>query len=376
MSEAEPLHIAALGGGHGLATVVEALGEEYPEAVTEAYTTVVDSGSASGRLRVLAGEVGDSPYGFGDLRNNLARSSDNLGGELFGIRFDESADPAYLSGLNRDLRQVIGRNLTEADLTDEVLGDTIAYGELLAESEAGLRGHTYGNLVVAGLASRHGLLNGVEIANRWLQTRAHVQTVTDTPHHMHMWDNGKTYDTEEVIDDRRVEDPENARIWLDEGTQITDQAYESIAKADILVIAPGSLWTSTLPVLAVNGIAEAMREQASRRGTSRLIIANLVHEANAGAMPLRTYKRKIEELAGTPFTVIHNTAVDEIPTEYQALHEDGDLGEHGYGAKLVATKDVKQDPNDPLAHRRSGVAHDGPALVGAIRDAHGSLAQV
>jgi uncharacterized cofD-like protein len=370
MSEIDPINVVAFGGGHGLAATVEAL--DHSEYVhTDAFTTVVDSGSASGRLRVLAGEVGDSPYGFGDLRNNLGRSSQNLGGELFGIRFDREASPDTVRSLNEDLRLATGWHHQEADLVGESLDDTIAYGELLAESDKGLRGHTYGNLVLAGLASRHGLIRGVEIANRWLHTRTHVQSITDTPHHMHMWDRGEVYHTEEVIDDRQVEDPETARIWLDDGTEITPGAYEAIAKADILVVAPGSLWTSTLPVLAVNGVAQAIREQAGRSGTSRLIVANLVHEANAGTMPLRSYRRKIEEVTGSRFGIIHNTAVEAIPPEYQALHAgDDDLEGAGYGAKLVSTRDIKHDENDPLAHRRNGVSHDGPALAGAIIEAH------
>lgn len=361
------LSIVALGGGHGLAAVVEGLVTEFPEASTVALTTVADSGSATGRLRDLAGEVGDQPYGFGDLRNNLGRASRNLGGGLFGIRFGEDANTDSVRELNKDLLRAVETNVDEADLADLVLDDTVHYGDLLT----GLRGHTFGNLVLAGLASRHGLVKGLNIANRWLDTGALVQTVTDTPHHMHMRDNGKQYATEAIIDDRVVEDPSSARIWLDEGTILTPEARESISNADILVVAPGSLWTSTLPVLAVEGIAEAISAQQLRPDTSRLAIANLVHEDNAGAMRLADYMGKIKDQTGADFTVIHNTAIEAIPPGYRPLYADGGLdGHNGYGARLVSAREAEHDPNDPLGHRRAGVFHDGTALVAAVRGAH------
>ncbi|HEU4914401.1 MAG TPA: 2-phospho-L-lactate transferase CofD family protein [Candidatus Saccharimonadales bacterium] len=370
------MHVVAVGGGHGLAATIEALG--YDESIeTDAFTSVADSGSLTGVLRGMAAEVGDKPYGFGDLRNNLGRASLNLGGKLFNMRFGEDANPGIVRSLNDDLRLATWHNHLPEDLADVALGDAVTYSELLAEQNNSLRGHTYGNVVLAGLASRHGLLRGMDIANRWLETKAHIQPITDMPHHLHMWDSGLVYHTEEVIDNRKVDDPERAYIWLDDGTDISGKAYECLASADIIVVAPGSLWTSTLPVLAVRGVAEAIQEQAARHGTSRLIVANLVHEINAGAMPLRTYRRKIEEITASRFGVIHNTAVEAIPAAYQALRaEDGDLEGEGFGAPLVSAKDITYDENDPLAYQRSGVAHDGPALADAILHAHQELVEL
>jgi uncharacterized cofD-like protein len=361
--------ITAIGGGHGLASVADALGTEYLDAHTTALSTVVDSGSATGRVGELLDELGAGRYGLGDLRNVLGRVSTNLGGEMFGKRFGEEDTLDTVAAMNADMAQMLTqRGLDESHVTGVMEGALN-----IADRLGNIRGHTYGNFVLGSLCIRQGLVSGVETANDWLQTRARVQTMTATPHHLGLYDNDQYYFTEAVVDDHKVEDPETARVELTPDAEITEEAFEAIAKADIVVIAPGSLWTSTLPALAVSGVAEAFRIQSQRPGTSRLIVANLVHEPNAGTMPLASYVRKIEELTEAQFAVIHNTNVDAIPARYEALCDGGELGDRGFGAKLVSTEDIKIDPNDPLAgtkQRSEAPLHDRPALATAIATAH------
>lgn len=361
--------ITAIGGGHGLASVADALGTEYLDAHTTALSTVVDSGSATGRVGELLDELGAGRYGLGDLRNVLGRVGTNLGAEMFGKRFGAEDSLETVAALNADMAQMLGRRGLDPDHIAGVMDGAVDIADRLGN----IKGHTYGNLVLGSLCLRQGLVSGVDTANEWLQTRARVQTMTATPHHLGLHDNGRYYFTEAVVDDHRVEDPEDARIELTPDAEITEEAFEAIAKADIVVIAPGSLWTSTLPALAVKGVAEAFRIQSQRPGTSRLIVANLVHEPNAGTMPLASYVRKIEDLTDARFAVIHNTDVDAIPERYEALCDSGELGERGFGAKLVSTEGVKIDENDPLAgtkQRSEAPLHDRPALASAIVTAH------
>ncbi len=377
MAEIDYPEIVELGGGHGLAAAADAISAEYPEVTASAFTTISDSGSATGVVRDELGASGVGAYGLGDLRNVLGRVSTNLGGELFGQRFGAYDTPDSIAERNDQLRTVLEQHGLVDDATDELLAGAVSLGHRLQErdQERKLSGHSYGNLVLASAVEYEGLVNGADRMNRWLQTRARVQPISSDPHHLVMYDNGAEYFTEDVVDSHRVEDPESARIWLTPSAELTDEARAAIERADILVIAPGSLWTSTLPVLAVNGIAEAFRVQASRPGTSRMIVANLVHEPNAGAMPLKSYVRKIEELTETKFRVIHNTAVDAIPATYDPLDDrDNELGSQGVGAALVSAEEIAEDPNDPLTGtgRRSGVFHDPPALARAIIGAHRS----
>ncbi len=364
--------ITALGGGHGLATVAEAIAYEYPEAQTTALSTVVDSGSATGRVREMLDELGVGAYGLGDLRNVLGKVSTNLGGGMFAERFDDSATQETLAAKNEDMLAVLRAQGMDDAQARIALDGAVDLGRRFDS----LKGHTYGNLVLGSLVrSQGGLVRGLDVANQWLQTsNTRVQTLTETPHHLNMLDNGTHYFTEAEIDDHQVEDPENARIWLTPSAEITPDAERAIAEADILVIAPGSLWTSTLPGLAINGVAEAIQAQARRSGTSRIIVANLVQEPNAGAMSMATYVSRIEEMAGARFAVVHNTDVGSVPPTYDALHdEDGTLGERGFGAKLVSATGPKIDENDPLAdtpQRSKAPLHDRPALAGAIVATH------
>lgn len=361
--------ITAIGGGHGLASVADALGTEYLDAHTTALSTVVDSGSATGRVGELLDELGAGRYGLGDLRNVIGRVSTNLGGEMFGKRFGAEDTLETVAAMNSDMAEMLRRQGKDESHVAGVMDGALSIADRLGE----IKGHTYGNLVLGSLCLRQGLVSGLETANDWLQARARVQTMTATPHHLGLHDNGKYFFTEAEVDDHKVEDPENAYIDLTPDAEITEEAFEAIAKADIVVVAPGSLWTSTLPALAVRGVAEAFRVQSERPGTSRLIVANLVHEPNAGTMPLASYVRKIESLTGARFAVIHNTNVEAIPERYEALCDGGELGDRGFGAKLVSTEDVKIDPNDPLAgtkQRSEAPLHDRPALATAIATAH------
>jgi uncharacterized cofD-like protein len=317
----------------------------------------------------LLDELGAGRYGLGDLRNVIGRVSTNLGGEMFGRRFGPDDTLDTVAVMNGDMAEMLRQQGKDEDHVAEVMNGTLSMADKLGE----IRGHTYGNLVLGSLCLRQGLVSGLETANDWLQTRARVQTMTATPHHLGLYDNGKYYFTEARVDDHKVEEPESAYIDLTPDAEITEEAFEAIAKADIIVVAPGSLWTSTLPALAVRGVAEAFRIQSERPGTSRLIVANLVHEPNAGTMPLASYVRKIENLTGARFAVIHNTNVDAIPERYEALCDGGELGDRAFGAKLVSTEDVKIDPNDPLAgtkQRSEAPLHDRPALASAIATAH------
>ncbi|HEY5668258.1 MAG TPA: 2-phospho-L-lactate transferase CofD family protein [Candidatus Saccharimonadales bacterium] len=374
MSELDlPIRIAAIGGGHGLATVAEALASEYPNADVTALSTVVDSGSASGEVRTLLGQLsgGEYAYGLGDLRNVLGRVSTNLGGGMFAERFGDDTTVETLAAKNSDMLAMLHAQGMDDIATHEIMADTIYMGSLLGS----LKGHTYGTLVLGALCRRVGLVKGLEVANDWLQTRnVHVQTLTETPHHLHMHDNGRVLVSEGVIDDHRVEDPAGAQIWLTPDAHITPEAEQAIAEADIVIAGPGSFWTSTLPCFAIRGVSEAIQAQARRADTSRIIVANLVQEPNAGTMSMHAQVRRIEQAAGVRFKVVHNTDIESVPPTYTALCDnEGILGDRGFGAKLVSAVCPEVDPNDPLAgtaKRSQAPLHDGPALAAAIMAAH------
>lgn len=233
------LRVVAIGGGTGLPATLRGL-KPYTGNIT-AIVTVADDGGSSGRLRR---ELGVLPPG--DLRNNIVALSDDesLMARLFQYRF-ESGD---------------------------------------------LQGHAFGNLFIVALASvvgqgrsdRNELAEAlVEIA-RVLNIRGRVlpATVDDVSlvATMTLNDSGQTIT---VMGESTIETIAGS-VSMVALQPVTAVAYppslEAIMSADLIVIGPGSLYTSIIPNLLAVGMADALR--ASR--------AYKIYVCNVATQPVET----------------------------------------------------------------------------------------
>lgn len=182
-----------------------------------AIVTMADDGGSSGLLREQLGMLPP-----GDVRNCLVALSDpeSLAARLFQYRFP--------------------------------------HGE-------GLAGHALGNLIIAALADiTRGFPEAIEAASGLLGSRGRVLPCTLADVRLLATDaEGATISGQArlarsagPLADIRLE-PELPPAYA--------PAIEAISSADILVIGPGSLFTSILPNLLVGGVAQAIRESAARR---------------------------------------------------------------------------------------------------------------
>jgi len=213
--------VVALGGGTGLSTLLRAL-KPYTANLT-AVVTVMDTGGSSGRLRE---ELAVLPPG--DVRNCLlALAEDEERMErLFQFRFLE--------------------------------------GE-------GLKGHALGNLVLAALEQATGGFDrAVEEASHFLSVRGQVLPATlDRVHLVAEMEDG-----EEVVGEAEIAADPRAicRVRLSAPARAYDRALEAIAVADLVTLGPGSLFTSIIPNLLVEGIAEAIAQAPGEK----IVIMNLM----------------------------------------------------------------------------------------------------
>lgn len=216
--------IVAIGGGTGLSTLLRGL-KVYTDNIT-AIVTVADDGGSSGRLRE---ELGILPPG--DFRNNIA-------------------------ALARD----------EALMT-QLLQYRFGSNQLLAE-QSFLRGHAFGNLLLAALAGLTGSFEEALLAaQRVLAIRGRVIPSTLTP---------VVLVAEMDVDGRRqIVAGESAipeaggrivRVYLEpEQVRAYPEAIRAILQADLIVIGPGSLYTSILPNLLVADLAGALASSRARK---------------------------------------------------------------------------------------------------------------
>lgn len=204
--------VVAIGGGHGLAQLLEAV-QQYAGEIT-AVVSVADDGGSSGRL-ISALKI----IPPGDLRRCLLALSPEptLWRELFGYRFEEGDVAGHSLG-----------NLILTALTD-VLGD---FPAALRAVSAELR--SIGQVV--------------PVALRPLTLEAEID--------------GETVAGQHAISERRGE---LSGLRLDPPDEPANpEALEAIVGADQIILGPGSLYTSVLPALMVPGVVDSMNAASAK----------------------------------------------------------------------------------------------------------------
>jgi uncharacterized cofD-like protein len=131
--------------------------------------------------------------------------------------------------------------------------------------QGGLAGHAVGNLLIAAMAAIEGgdFEEGVRKMNRVLAVRGQVLPVSPTPLTLHArLRDGSTIDGQSRI--TLATDVE--RVWLTpEDVAASDDALAAIAEADLIVLGPGSLYTSLLPALLLPEIRAAVAASPALR---------------------------------------------------------------------------------------------------------------
>ena len=225
--------VVAIGGGTGLSTFLRGM-KEHTSNIT-AIVTVADDGGSSGALRE---ELGIPPVG--DIRNCIAALADAepLMSELLGYRFPGGRD---------------GQGGRGSD------------GSPLENEPGGLAGHAIGNLLIAALTAVEGgdFEEGVRRMNRVLAVRGQVLPVSPTPITLH----ARTRAGVVVAGQSHVmRTPDIERVWITPAdVAASTDALAAIAEAEIIVLGPGSLYTSLLPALLVPGIREAIVRSSAVR---------------------------------------------------------------------------------------------------------------
>jgi uncharacterized cofD-like protein len=298
----------ALGGGHGLYATLLAL-----RAITEditAVVTVADDGGSSGRLRRELGMLAP-----GDLRMALAAlaADDGAAGRWRAVFQHRFGGTGALAG------HAVG-NLVMAGLL-EVLGDPVA---MLDEVCALLR--VTGRVLPMTVepidieADVAGIDGDGDHPHRLSRIRGQVAVAT-TPGRVH-------------------------RVRLrPERPQACAEAVRAVGAADLVVLGPGSWFTSVLPHLLVPGLASALVNTRARR----VLILNLVPQPGetAGFSP-EQYLTVLCDHAPPGFTVQAVLAdVDAVAAPARLHRCAAALGGHAYLDRVA--DDGSTDRHDPVA---------------------------
>ncbi len=239
----------------------------------------------------------------------------------------------------------------------------------------GLAGQSLGNIILSGLELQQGSFEkAVEVASRVLRLRGKVCPVVLGDHKLVMRDGETEIVGEHSIDMHQIV-TKDARVRLEPRTVLNPAAEKAIAEADLVVIAPGSLYTSLLPIFSVNGMAQALQQTEAQV----VMVASLVNKpTQTPDWHVVDYVRKVEEYIGDGVvdTVLYNGT--DIPTELLEKYAEAD--EHPIGceperfaeiaatpvqAGLVSSTISVQNPAD-TAIRRTLIRHDTSRLADEV----------
>lgn len=284
--------VVALGGGHGLAAALAAV-RRFAGAVT-AVVSIADDGGSSGRLRR---ERGLPPPG--------------------------------------DLRKCLVALAAEGSPWAAVMEHRFRGGTL--------DGHALGNLIIAGLTETLGdFAAAIEEAGRLLDAAGTVVPATTEPVVLKADVEGEPVEGQVAVArspgriGRVAIAPADARA--------PGQAVQALAEADLVVLAPGSLFTSLIPVLCVRDLQEALGTSPARV----VQVCNLRQQIpETAGLTAAAHLLAVQEHGGRADTFLYDPAgeleVDEA--DVRAL-----------GAEPVAA---------PLADA-GGTAHDPERLAAAL----------
>ncbi|MFW5885473.1 MAG: uridine diphosphate-N-acetylglucosamine-binding protein YvcK [Halanaerobium sp.] len=306
--------IVAFGGGTGLSNLLRGL-KRNSDNLT-AVVTVADDGGSSGRLR---DEMGILPPG--DIRNCLVALADRepLMEKLFQHRF---------------------------------------------ESEGGLEGHSFGNLYIAAMTEVLGdFEEAVRASSKVLAIRGKVLPATNEDIKL-----GAVYhDQEEKMGESAIPvyDKEINKVFLyPENASTTPEVRDSIKNADVIVIGPGSLYTSILPNLLVKGIAEEIKKSDALK----LYICNVMTQpGETDAYTAADHAEAIVDHCGSgvfDYVVVNNRkGTAELRKKYEAEGAYPVQIDHQRLRKL-GFKIIEAD----LLKKDSYLRHDPEALAELIYD--------
>lgn len=296
MGRYDDLRVVAFGGGTGLPVLLRGLRDRVGEL--SAVVTVADDGGSSGRLRQ---ELGVAPPG--DVRNCLvALAGRRKLAEVFDYRFEGGGD--------------------------------------LAE-------HSVGNIIIAALADMAGgFCEGVEQAARFLRIKGQVYpAATESLTLLVTHADGTLTRGESVV---REVGKTVGRVEVEPAGAVAPSGVLcAIERADVIILSPGSLFTSTIPALLGAGTREAL---ASFAGP-------VVYAANVMTQPgetvgfaLSDHLRALAEHVGPVVTdvLVHS---GELPEELVARYEaegaapvEVDRGEVArFGVRLHETMLLAED---------------------------------
>lgn len=311
--------ITVIGGGTGIPVILNSLRTE--DVDITAVVTAADDGGSSGEIR---NAMQQTPPG--DLRNVLVAMSDmpRFYENVFQYRFNDNDGP--------------------------------------------LAGHPLGNLIIAGISEMQGsTYNAIQILSKFFHTTGKIYPSSEHALTLH----AVFKDGHEVVGESSIANYKGmidyvyvTNTYNDNKPQASRKVVEEIMTSDMIVLGPGSLFTSILPNLVIPEINEALRKTK----------AEVVYICN-----IMTQYGETEQFSDSDHVSVLNrhlgqdlidtvlVNIEKVPQDYMDRHKFDEYliqVEHDFtGLKMGAKKVIS---SNFLRLENGGAFHDGQLVVEEI----------
>lgn len=243
------------------------------------------------------------------------------------------------------------------------------------EKGEGISGMTFGNLFMAALSDILGSQEeAIRQTGKVLRIHGSVIPVSFTKTNL-----TATYEDGTVLNEEHfIDEPEHdgtlkiTDIALNPPADANGEAVSAIQSADCVILGPGDLYTSVLPNILVNGIADAIRET---KGTVVYIMNLMTKFGQTSGFSARDHLTVLEKYLGKRINVVvvNNSVLPkealDLYAKYQEFPVIDDLGDVNEPYKVVRNDVVSsiittKSTTDTLV--RSLIRHDSEKLAGVL----------
>lgn len=308
--------ITVIGGGTGIPVILKSLRDKDVEIT--AIVTVADDGGSSGEIREA---LQVTPPG--DLRNVLLAMSDmpKLYERIFQYRF--------------------------------------------AETDGALAGHPLGNLIIAGISEMQGsTYNAMQLLSKFFHTTGKIYPSSEQALTLH----AVFADGHEVVGESKIADYKGmidhvfvTNSYNDDEPTASRKVVDCILESDMIVLGPGSLFTSILPNLMISDIGQALKEtKAEVTYVCNIMTQRGETEFFSDADHVRVLNAHLGE--SVVDTVLVN--IEPVPHDYMNSHHfDEYLVQVKHDFVGLQEQVARVISSDFLRLENGGAFHDGDLVV-------------